>query len=172
MKIPIVHTDGKLSMQSKKLRLIAYHGAGAYRLLDLETGKFYKSRDVFFEEGKAHRTGVTDERSPEDFGEAWGSENDLAPPPAPPLPLPVAPATSERIPTPPVIVPAPLVAAPTRNAPLFTVGIAAGHRHPDRSVIHMSTLFYFRRTTPLSNAPRLRAEFSAYRDFGGYEALR
>jgi hypothetical protein len=125
MKIPIVHTDGKLSVQSKKLRLIGYHGAGAYRLLDLETGKFYKSRDVFFEEGKAHRTGVTDERSPGDFGEAWGSENDLAPPPAPPLPLPVAPATSERIPTPPVIVPGPLVAAPTSNAPLFTVGIAA-----------------------------------------------
>jgi hypothetical protein len=121
MEIPIVHTDGKLSVQSKKLRLIGYHGAGAYRLLDLETGKFYKSRDVFFEEGKAHRTGVTDERSPEDFGEAWGSENDLAPPPAPP----VAPSTSERIPTPPVIVPGPLVAAPTSNAPLFTVGIAA-----------------------------------------------
>ncbi|KAJ7795547.1 hypothetical protein B0H14DRAFT_3495821 [Mycena olivaceomarginata] len=104
MEIPIVHTDGKLSVQSKKLRLIGYHGAGAYRLLDLEPGN---------------------ERSPEDFGEAWGSENDLAPPPAPPLPLPVAPATSERIPTPPVIVPGPLVAAPTSNAPLFTVGIAA-----------------------------------------------
>ncbi|KAJ7717497.1 hypothetical protein B0H14DRAFT_3521934 [Mycena olivaceomarginata] len=63
---------------------------------------------------------------PEDFGEAWGSENDLAPPPELPLLLPVAagnlPSRSLR---PTVIVPGPLVTAPTSNAPLFTVGIAA-----------------------------------------------
>lgn len=37
--------------------MIGYYGAGAYQLLDRASGKFYKLRDVIFEEGKAHLTG-------------------------------------------------------------------------------------------------------------------
>jgi hypothetical protein len=123
MKIPIIHMDGKLSEQSTKLCLISYHGAGAWRLLDRATGKFYKSRDVFFEEGIAHRTRATAQPLSDHSDLPFDGESIVMPilppvipvvtPPTPPaLPPPALAPEPNPQPAPPVIAPALLIAVP------------------------------------------------------------
>lgn len=48
--------NGKLADRSIKAVLIGYFGRGSYRLLDRTNGRIFRSRDVVFEEGRAHRT--------------------------------------------------------------------------------------------------------------------
>jgi Reverse transcriptase (RNA-dependent DNA polymerase) len=55
-RVPEEVIGGKLNDQSIKCVLLGYFGRDGYRLLDRSTGRIFRSRDVIFEEGVAHRT--------------------------------------------------------------------------------------------------------------------
>lgn len=55
-KIPDAINDGKLAPRSLKCILLGFYGFGAYRVMDQDSGKNFRSRDVVFEEGVGHRT--------------------------------------------------------------------------------------------------------------------
>lgn len=50
--IPAEVSTSKLQPRSVKVQLLGYYGHEAYKLLDQDTGKVLKSRDVIFEEGE------------------------------------------------------------------------------------------------------------------------
>lgn len=100
LKIPIIHTDGKLAPRSLKAILIGYYGRGSYRLLDRSTGQFYRSRDVVFEEGVANRTLTNYPNNTFDSDDTFDYP-DTAGPPIPPVP---AAAPSVPAPMPPTLI--------------------------------------------------------------------
>jgi hypothetical protein len=55
-RIPEEVIGGKLNDRSIKCVLLGYFGRDGYRLLDRSSGRIFRSRDVIFEEGVAHRT--------------------------------------------------------------------------------------------------------------------
>ncbi|GLB39961.1 putative reverse transcriptase (RNA-dependent DNA polymerase) [Lyophyllum shimeji] len=113
-KIPKEKGTSKLEPRSVKCVLIGYFGRGDYKLLDRSNGSIFRSRDVIFEEGSAHRT-LSSSAGPTTEGEtlddflpdepvapvAGPAPPALAPAPAPvllpPAPSPVIPRRSERI---------------------------------------------------------------------------
>ncbi|KAF5328838.1 hypothetical protein D9619_011448 [Psilocybe cf. subviscida] len=69
-KIPDQSGGGKLAVRSIKCIMLGYDGVGTYRVLDRSTGRIFRSRDVIFEEGLAHRTREAVEH--EDGGDGGG----------------------------------------------------------------------------------------------------
>lgn len=55
-KVPREEGASKLDMRSVKAVLVGYFGKGDYKLLERGSGRMFRSRDVIFEEGTAHRT--------------------------------------------------------------------------------------------------------------------
>lgn len=55
-KVPREEGGSKLDMRSVKAVLVGYFGMGDYKLLERGSGRMFRSRDVIFEEGVAHRT--------------------------------------------------------------------------------------------------------------------
>lgn len=82
-KVPKEEGESKLADRSIKTILVGYFGRGAYRLLDRETGKIIKSRDVIFDEGNAHRTGSIDASTEGDYD--FAHIDSIIPLPIPPI---------------------------------------------------------------------------------------